>query len=166
MKTIHDLIQTLPQKGRLELIQIRPARRGPITSVTEVSVDIESGLEGDHYSKPGGKRMVTLIQKEHLETIGEWFHLPEVAPLVRRNLVVSGINLLALHNQEFSIGNVVFQGTGHCPPCSRMEENLGLGGYNAMRGHGGITAKIIQGGHIRIGDQLISRKLSQVPDSD
>ena len=72
--------------------------------------------------------------------------------MLRRNIVVSGINLLALKHQQFQVGEVLLETTGICAPCSRMEENLGAGGYNSMRGHGGITAKIIQGGQIKIGD--------------
>ncbi|MEC8184118.1 MAG: MOSC domain-containing protein [SAR324 cluster bacterium] len=67
---------------------------------------------------------------------------------------VSGINLLSLKHQSFQIGEAVLQTTGICAPCSRMEENLGPGGYNAMRGHGGITAKVLQAGEIQIGDPV------------
>jgi MOSC domain-containing protein YiiM len=68
--------------------------------------------------------------------------------------MVSGINLLALKDRRFQIGEVLLEGTGYCHPCSKMERNLGEGGYNAMRGHGGLTAKILRGGTIRLGDTV------------
>jgi MOSC domain-containing protein YiiM len=104
----------------------------------------------------GGKRQVTLLQAEHLSAIAALCGIGHRCDpsLLRRNLVVSGINLLALKDKPFLIGMVTLEGTGLCHPCSRMEEALGPGGYNAVRGHGGIMARIIEGGVLRIGDKV------------
>ena len=59
--------------------------------------------------------------------------------------MVFGIKLLALKKQRFQVEEVLLETTGICAPCGWMEENLGLGGYSTMRGHGGITVKIIKG---------------------
>lgn len=146
----------LPQVGKLEWIGIRPVRKQPLVQLEEVKVTKEGGLEGDHFAgKFSKKRQVTLIQKEHLDAVSSIMNISNIDPgLVRRNLVISGINLFALRDQKFQIGEVVFEGTGYCHPCSRMEENLGSGGYNAMRGHGGITACIIEGGKMNVGDTV------------
>jgi MOSC domain-containing protein YiiM len=73
---------------------------------------------------------------------------------LRRNLVVEGIPLIALKGRRFRIGEVLCEGTAPCDPCSRMEAALGPGGYNAMRGHGGLCARILEGGTLRIGDAV------------
>ena len=127
-----------------------------VHSVGEVVANPDTGLEGDHFKKSSTvKRQLTLIQQEHLEVVPRILGIKEMPPeLLRRNIVVSGIKLLALKHQQFQVREVLLETTGVCAPCSRMEENLGAGGYNSMRGHGGITAKIIQGGQIQIGDTV------------
>jgi MOSC domain-containing protein YiiM len=142
--------------GQLEWIGLRPKKKGELQSVEQATVGLENGLEGDHYGRKQGKRQVTLIQAEHLVAVAALLRKPSVDPsLLRRNLVISGINLLSLKDQTIRIGaEVTLEITGPCYPCSRMEENLGPGGYQAMRGHGGVTARVIQGGEIRIGDRI------------
>lgn len=153
-KTINELMNCLPQTGKVEWIGVRYKRRDPLTILEQVNVT-EKGLEGDHYSGKSGKRAVTLIQQEHIDAVSSMLHLKSLdAGTLRRNIVVSGINLLALKNKTFQIGSVILEMTGLCHPCSRMEEVLGAGGYNAMRGHGGINARIIQPGTIKLGDSV------------
>ncbi|MBF9221063.1 MOSC domain-containing protein [Hymenobacter ruricola] len=156
--TVARLLATLPQTGRLEWIGQRPLRREPLLAVPEAELKTDSHLLGDHARpKAGGKRQVTLIQHEHLAAVAGFLGLnaPVDPGRLRRNLAVSGLNLLALKNRQIQIGTeVILDITGECHPCSRMEEELGPGGYNAMRGHGGLTAHIAQGGVIRVGDTV------------
>ena len=153
MVTLQDLIDTLPQQGSVEWIGIRSARKLPLTPVEQTEAKTGIGLEGDHYAKINGKRQVTLIQAEHLEAVASMLGIDAVKPeTTRRNIVVRGINLLALKDKHFKLGDVTLAFTSLCHPCSRMETLLGPGGYNAMRGHGGITARVLHGGSIRVGD--------------
>jgi len=154
--TIAGLIATMPQVGRLDWIGIRKVKREPLTILEQVEVIENRGLAGDHRTqREGGKRQVTLIQAEHFPVLEAITGHDVIPPeWLRRNLVVSGINLYALRKSRFMIGDVLLQGSGPCPPCSRMEKILGSGGYNAMRGHGGINAQVIQGGVIKLGDAV------------
>lgn len=155
------LLSRFPRSGRVDWIGVRPARRSPVEPSPEVVAQVGAGLSGDRYSGGSGNRAVTLIQAEHLAVVAALMALDRLDPaLLRRNLVVSGLNLLALKDQRFQVGEAVLEGTGPCHPCSRMEEALGPGGLNAMRGHGGLNARILRGGVIRVGDPV--RVLSEV----
>ncbi len=68
--------------------------------------------------------------------------------------MISGINLLALKGKQFRIGGAVLEYTGLCHPCSFMESTFGPGGYNAVRGHGGITARVIERGTIALTNEV------------
>lgn len=147
------IMNTMPQTGEVVWIGVRPKKRADMTVLNKVKAKFDTGLDGDRYDKDG-KRQVTLIQFEHLLAATAIMKTAVRPEMVRRNIVIKGLNLLALKEQQFKIGSVILETTGQCHPCSRMEQNLGAGGYNAMRGHGGITAKIIKGGEIKIGDKV------------
>jgi MOSC domain-containing protein YiiM len=157
-----DLLATVPQPGRLTWIGLRTARRGRIEVVEEVEALAGLGLRGDRRTtrrpaRTGGKRQVTLMQAEHLDVVAALLGHDQVDPTrVRRNLLVAGVNLAALDLRRFRIGDVELEGAGPCHPCSRMEEDdaLGGGGYQALRGHGGIVARIVTGGTVRLGDEV------------
>ncbi len=154
MMTIKQLSQQFIKPGKLVWIGIRPARLQPLITPDTVVADCEQGLIGDRYHGRSGKRQVTLLQQEHIAVI-ESFTGKALSPeIFRRNLVIQGINLLSLKDQTFRIGAATLQMTGLCHPCSQMERAFGVGGYNAMRGHGGITARIIESGVMQLGDEL------------
>ncbi|CAN5409026.1 MOSC domain-containing protein [soil metagenome] len=141
--------------GRVTWIGVRPARKAPLVALDRAEITRETGLVGDHYSgRPGGKRQVTLIQAEDLAAIAGYLGRDVTPGDLRRNLVVAGINLRALKDRRFQVGEAVLEATDDCHPCSRMETLLGPGGYNAVRGHGGITARVVNGGLVRMGDAV------------
>ena len=144
--------------GQLEWIGIRPQHRQAMGVVQEAVALAGLGLEGDHRSDktPGSGRQVTLISREFIAQIAHFTGKESIDPaLLRRNLVVSGVNLNALRHQRFRIGEVLLEAGALCHPCSRMETALGKGGVAAMLGHGGLCCKILEGGTLRVGHQLV-----------
>lgn len=167
--TLRDLTTQFAQQGKLDAIYLRSARGVVCTQVQNAIALVGQGLQGDRsaVSKSrnplGSKREVTLIQAEHVAVIAKFLGKPIDAALLRRNLVVSGINLLAAKSlfrdqtMQLKIGEVVLEITGPCEPCSKMEIAFGKGAYNAMRGHGGVTAKVIVGGELSVNDKVVCR---------
>lgn len=150
------LLDAPMRPGRLVWIGLRPERRAPMVEVEQALLEPGRGLAGDRWRGAAtGARQVTLISAEHLRAIAGFLGLEAVAPArLRRNLVVEGVNLLALKGRRFRIGAALLECSGECHPCSRMEEEFGPGGYNAVRGHGGITARVVDGAAIRLGDPI------------
>jgi MOSC domain-containing protein YiiM len=152
---IQELMTQYAKAGKVVAISIRPQRLMPVQIIDSVTAIENKGLEGDR--SKGGNRQVTLIQKEHMDAVASFQGKDDLDfTLTRRNILVEGINLLSLKGKQFQIGEAILEYTGECHPCSRMEEALGKGGYNAMRGHGGITAKVIVSGKLKSGDTVFS----------
>ncbi|MHC8385435.1 MOSC domain-containing protein [Pseudomonas sp. LB3P14] len=167
MSPLQELIAEVPQQGQVRWIGVRPQSRSQMLELDAVEARLEAGLTGDH-ARPGARnaRQVTLIQWEHLAVINALMGRPVDQPVLahdlRRNLVISGINLFSLKGRRFKIGQAIFETTGWCQPCARLENNLGPGTFQAVRGHGGITARVLQSGIIRLDDTV---SVEPVPDS-
>ncbi|MBX3604803.1 MAG: MOSC domain-containing protein [Piscinibacter sp.] len=159
MRTIRDLNAPPHVVGRVEAIIVRGAPRDPARRIEAAQALAGIGLAEDRLGQRGeaelSTRQVTLVQAEHLAVIAQLARVPAVDPIgLRRNLVIAGINLLALKNARLQVGAALLELVGPCQPCSRMEEAIGPGGYAAMRGHGGMTARVLAGGPIRMGDPV------------
>jgi len=148
------LLGTHAAMGSVQWLAVRPAR-GELEVRQCVEVALGAGLIGDRYRGSSGDRAVTLIQFEHLPVIAALLGIPSVDPgILRRNVVVRGISVAGLERARFRVGNVLLEGTGPCHPCSKLDADLGVGGYAAMMGHGGINARVIEAGSIRVGDPV------------
>lgn len=159
MKTIRDLLKPPHIAGRVEAIVVRGDPRRPARRVDATQALAGIGLADDRLGLRGeaelSTRQVTLIQHEHLPVIAALAGVKAVDVVaLRRNLVVSGINLVALKNARVRVGAALLQIVGPCQPCSRMEEAVGPGGYAAMRGHGGMTARVLETGRVGLGDAV------------
>lgn len=144
--------------GKLEWIGLRSERRGEVVVVESANAIVDLGLAGDHRMKktPGSARQVTLISSEYIQQICLHTGHSAIDPrLLRRNLVISGMNMNLLRYQRLQIGDVILETNALCHPCSRMDEALGKGGTAAMFGYGGLCARIIQGGSLSVGDTVI-----------
>jgi len=159
MKTMRDLLKPPHVVGRVEAIVVRGDPRQPAWRIGATNALAGIGLADDRLGARGepelSTRQVTLIQHEHLAVIAALAGVTEVdVAALRRNLVVSGINLLALKNARVRVGQALLEIVGPCHPCSRMEEAVGAGAYAAMRGHGGMTARVLGSGAIVVGDAV------------
>ena len=142
--------------GKLEWIGVRPAGQDSIVVLSSVKALANYGLEGDKSSrKQGGKRQVTITCVENIAYLKAYTTRPELGPGdFRRNLLVSGLNLNNLKDKKFYIGDVLFEGTGDCAPCKKMNKILDKGTFRSMDGKGGITATILLSGTISLGDKV------------
>ncbi|MEZ4702681.1 MAG: MOSC domain-containing protein [Rhodothermales bacterium] len=151
-----------PIHGTLLAIHIAPRRAAPMEARQAIRVIPGQGLEGDRYalgkgglSRWGGPhREVTLIAREDLDRMAEaGVMLPAIES--RRNLLVEGVELEALLKREFWIGDVPFRGMQRCQPCKYLMRVTGRDDLlPAMVGRGGLRARVLTDGVVRVGDRI------------
>lgn len=113
------------------------------------------GIAGDRYhgENPGSKTQVTLLSLEVVEEMCRSLGIarPDYAVL-RRNVLVSGIDLNDLIGKRFTIGDVEFEGVEECKPCYWMDEAVAPGANAFLVGRGGLRCRILADGTLRCGD--------------
>jgi MOSC domain-containing protein YiiM len=145
--------------GRVERIVIAPAAGADTIEPQSIEALAGRGLAGDRYllSEAGGeaKGNVTLIERDAFDHLsGFAIELDESE--LRRNLVVTGIDLNPLVGREFRIGKVRCRTTELCEPCRYIEKRTAPGVLKALVGRGGIRAEILDSGTISIGDPVVA----------
>jgi MOSC domain-containing protein YiiM len=147
--------------GRLVGIARRPARRAPMEEITEGFVTTERGLEGDHKGPKFPRRQITVLARESWEAAlaelggsGGPVALPWTTR--RANLLVEGVVLPKARGAQVRLGPVLIEVTSPTQPCARMEEaHPGLLKALHPDWRGGITARVLEGGLIRLGDPVV-----------
>lgn len=140
------------------------AADAPMVGHREVAAIAGKGLAGDRYAlgvgfysqnpTTAGARELTLIDAGAITRVTEATGLPFATIESRRNLITTGIDLDALIGQSFSVGDAVCEGVRSCPPCVHLEALTGKKVMNALVRTGGLRARIVQGGTIRVGDPI------------
>lgn len=139
--------------GKLEAIWIKRARKGPMDPVESASLVAEEGIVGN--ANQGGRRQVTVIEREAwaraLESLGE-----PVEPSARRaNLMVSGVELRETRDRILRVGACRIRVGGETRPCNRMDDAApGLQDALDPEWRGGIYGVVLDDGEIRVGDPV------------
>jgi MOSC domain-containing protein YiiM len=129
-----------------------------MASVPSVEALMDGGLSGDRYAEAKNRRaphyQVTLIELENIEAFVAETGLVLTPGQPRRNIVTSGVNLNLLCGKRFKIAAAVFEGLELCEPCSLSAERTHRESLKFFVGKGGLTARIVAGGHIHVGDRV------------
>ncbi|MEW6209019.1 MAG: MOSC domain-containing protein [Acidobacteriota bacterium] len=140
-------------KGQLQAIWIKRARRGPMDSVERAELKTGRGIVGN--TDQGGRRQVTLIEEEVWRELMSKLGADVSASARRANLLVRGIALANSRGRIIRIGSCRILIHGETRPCERMDEAL-RGLREAMRPNwgGGAYGEIITDGVISVGDTV------------
>ncbi len=124
-----------------------------IEPVDTVECIAGSGLVGDRYfnHKQDFKGQITFFDWAIFERIRDEFNCPALNPAqFRRNVLTAGIDLNTLIGQRFTLQGIEFEGTEECRPCYWMDQAVNPGVHEALKGHGGLRAKILTSGTLKI----------------
>ena len=131
----------------------QPAGQAPMLEVPTVECVAGKGLVGDRFFgfKEDYKGQVTFFAHEVYERLCEQFQIMGVPPSIfRRNVITKGVDLNSLIGQEFEVQGIRFSGISECSPCYWMDQAIAPGAETALQGRGGLRARILTSGILRI----------------
>lgn len=143
----------------VEAIFLHGPKREPMTRVEEATARAGLGLEGDRYFRPDGNepdREITLIEAEAVEALVRDEEVPFEVAESRRNVVTRGVALNHLVGREFAVGGARLEGIRLCEPCDHLQKLTRPGVQTGLLHRGGLRARILEGGPIRVGDPVVT----------
>lgn len=111
------------------------------------------GIVGDRYldHEKDFKGQITFFDWAVYQRIRDNFNLAELDPeKFRRNVLVEGVDLNTLIGKKFTLQGIEFEGVEECRPCYWMDEAVNPGVFDALKGNGGLRAKILNSGTLKI----------------
>jgi MOSC domain-containing protein YiiM len=131
----------------------------PVCEMARIECIAGHGIRGDRYYdyQEDYKGQITFFSSEVFESLARNFDLTSKSPgVLRRNVIVSGVDLNKLIDEEFVIQGVRFRGTGHCKPCYWLDRAFAAGTESFLEGNGGLRAQILTDGALAVGEAELS----------
>ncbi len=148
---------TADVSGRLRGIAGRRAKRAPMRVFSASIVHADAGIDGD-FGRKAGRAQVTVLSVEAWRAACAAVGAELTWTLRRANLLVSGIPLKPMAGSRIMIGQVVLEVTAEADPCSRMDAaHPGLRRALTPEARGGVRCRVIAGGPIAVGDEVVWR---------
>lgn len=119
----------------------------------ELSCVAGRGIEGDRFFdyKENYKGQITFFSSEVFAEICRQLGVPGKSPgVTRRNVITEGVDLNSLVDAEFEVQGVRFAGIAECSPCYWMDSAIAPGAEKLLQGRGGLRARILTDGSLRV----------------
>ena len=125
----------------------------PIIERPEIECVAGRGIRSDRYFdfKDDYKGQITFFSLEVFDELCSAMQIQDCSPsLARRNVITDGVDLNELIGQEFEVQGVRFRGMEECRPCYWMDGAFAPGAQEFLKGRGGLRAKILTDGKLRL----------------
>jgi MOSC domain-containing protein YiiM len=135
-----------------------PPGNPPAVSMPAVRLIAGRGIEGDRYAlrDAGHPRQITFFDMAVLDELSRRFTRAVPPGAVRRNVLVRGCSLPELVGRRFRVQGVLFEGMDPCKPCYWMDEAIGPGAEELLKGRGGLRARILEDGRLHVGAAILA----------